>query len=169
LVRALLSLPCSLACCNRSPLALQLLSSNRELLIQIALERNWVPLLLKWLTLYRRPQVQVEALWALTNIAAGTSEHTQVLVRHGAIPILVSLLTSENEEVLEQSVWVLGNLAGEGPATRDTVLAAGVLRPLGNAVLRWIVVLYISQLTGPRMLLLHDQCTASSATGTLCL
>lgn len=34
-------------------------------------------------------------------------------------------------QVLEQSVWVLGNLAGEGPTTRDTVLAAGVLRPLG--------------------------------------
>lgn len=36
------------------------------------------------------------------------------------------------EQVLEQSVWVLGNLAGEGAATRDLVLSAGALPPLVN-------------------------------------
>lgn len=34
--------------------------------------------------------------------------------------------------MLEQSVWVLGNLAGEGAATRDLVLNAGALLPLVN-------------------------------------
>lgn len=34
--------------------------------------------------------------------------------------------------MLEQSVWVLGNLAGEGSATRDLVLSAGALAPLVN-------------------------------------
>ena len=77
----------------------QLLSTNRELLIHEVLERNWVPLLLGWLELHQRPAVQVEALWALTNIAAGTVEHTHVLIKHGAAPTLVTLLSSSNEEV----------------------------------------------------------------------
>lgn len=108
----------------------QLLSTNRELLIQEVLERNWVPLLLGWLQLQQRPAVQVEALWALTNIAAGTAEHTHVLIKHGAVPTLVSLLNSPNEEVLEQAMWVLGNLAGEGATARDAVLSSGALKPL---------------------------------------
>jgi hypothetical protein len=66
------------------------------------LDRNWVPLLLGWLQLHQRPAVQVEALWALTNIAAGTAEHTNVLIKHGAVPTLVDLLSSPNEEVIIQ-------------------------------------------------------------------
>jgi hypothetical protein len=34
-------------------------------------------------------------------------------------------------QILEQSVWVLGNIAGEGSASRDAVLSAGVMKPLG--------------------------------------
>jgi hypothetical protein len=34
-------------------------------------------------------------------------------------------------QILEQSVWVLGNIAGEGASSRDAVLAAGVCQPLG--------------------------------------
>lgn len=59
------------------------------------------------------PRVQVEALWALTNIAAGTTEHTHVLLRHNPVPALVRLLDSSNQEVLEQALWVIGNIAGE--------------------------------------------------------
>ncbi|DBA04152.1 TPA: hypothetical protein N0F65_004260 [Lagenidium giganteum] len=107
-----------------------LLSSERDLLIRQMLEKNWTPRLIKWLRLRDRPTLQVEALWALTNIAAGATDNTSVLLQNGVIPTLVSLLDSQNEEVLEQSVWVLGNLAGEGSATRDLVLNAGALIPL---------------------------------------
>jgi hypothetical protein len=109
-----------------------LLSSERDLLIRQMLDKNWTPRLIKWLRLRDRPTLQVEALWALTNIAAGATDNTSVLLQNGVIPTLVSLLDSSNEEVLEQSVWVLGNLAGEGSATRDLVLNAGALVPLVN-------------------------------------
>jgi len=108
----------------------QLLSVNRELLIQEVVSRNWVPLLLDWLKPENQPSVQVESLWVLTNLAAGTTEHTHLLIKNGAVPILINLLTSPNEEVLEQALWVLGNLAGEGTSSRDTVLGNDVLRPL---------------------------------------
>ncbi|CAM9165653.1 unnamed protein product [Chrysoparadoxa australica] len=114
----------------------QLLSTNRDRLIQEVIARGWVPLLLGWLQLSQWPAVQVEALWALTNIAAGTSEHTQVLITHGAIPTLVKLLSSSNVEVVEQALWVLGNLAGDGTSARDSVLSSsgGVLGPIAKCM-----------------------------------
>ncbi|KAF1779303.1 WD40-repeat-containing domain [Phytophthora cactorum] len=76
-----------------------LLSSERDLLIRQMLEKNWTPRLIKWLRLRDRPTLQVEALWALTNIAAGATDNTSVLLQNGVIPTLVSLLDSSNEEV----------------------------------------------------------------------
>lgn len=63
------------------------------------LDKNWTPRLIKWLRLRDRPTLQVEALWALTNIAAGATDNTSVLLQNGVIPTLVSLLDSSNEEV----------------------------------------------------------------------
>jgi hypothetical protein len=49
-------------------------------------------------------------------------------------------LTCLSAQILEQSVWVLGNLAGEGASSRDAVLAAGAIRPLGMCNLHFLLV-----------------------------
>lgn len=43
------------------------------------------------------------------------------------MPKLQSLLLSPRLDVAEQAVWALGNIAGDGPQTRDMVLRNGVL------------------------------------------
>lgn len=47
------------------------------------------------------------------------------------MPVLVSLVGGgASDDVREQAVWALGNVAGDSPRCRDTVLAAGILPPL---------------------------------------
>lgn len=68
----------------------------------------------------------------MTNIASGSSENTTSIVNVGAVPLLIDLLNSPDKRVMEQAVWALGNIAGDGPVLRDIVLSNGVIPILIN-------------------------------------
>ena len=57
-----------------------------------------------------------------TNIASGTTDNTRFVVDLGTVPLFVNLLNSPNEDVRNQSIWALGNIAGDSPYYRDVVL-----------------------------------------------
>ncbi|XP_077864254.1 importin subunit alpha-3-like [Saccoglossus kowalevskii] len=110
--------------------ARKLLSSDRNPPIDDLIESGILPILVHCLQCDDNPSLQFEALWALTNIASGTSSQTQAVVNAGAVPHFLRLLHSPHPHVCEQAVWALGNIIGDGPQCRDYVIGLGVVKPL---------------------------------------
>jgi len=132
------SLPRVVAALDAAELSAQLTAAARlrRLLsaddppIKEAVGRGAVPRLVELLRRDSSPRLQLEAAWALTNIASGAPEHVRAVVDGRALHPLCRLLRASDSAVREQAAWALGNIAGDGAVMRDLVLEAGALAPL---------------------------------------
>ncbi|CAG9134331.1 unnamed protein product [Plutella xylostella] len=94
------------------------------------------------LLLSRGGAVGEQSAWALGNIAGDGPETRDAVLARGALPALLpSLVPAAPRARLNTAVWTysnlcrdrycsLGNIAGDGPETRDAVLARGALPAL---------------------------------------
>uniref|UniRef100_A0A3Q4HXB6 Karyopherin alpha 5 (importin alpha 6) n=1 Tax=Neolamprologus brichardi TaxID=32507 RepID=A0A3Q4HXB6_NEOBR len=63
-------------------------------------------------------------------VVSGKTVVVVVLLYAVSVPIFIELLNSEYEDVQEQAVWALGNIAGDNAECRDYVLNCGILPSL---------------------------------------
>ncbi|KAJ1417185.1 Importin-alpha, importin-beta-binding domain [Sesbania bispinosa] len=95
--------------------------------IDEVIEERLVSRFVEFLTNHDLPNLQNEAAWALSNITWGKSEHKRVVIKQGAVPVLVNLLHSSTIDVKEKVLCCLGNIA---LSNRDVVLDHGALLPI---------------------------------------
>ncbi len=103
--------------------------------IQPVIDFDIVSCVIYFLRMDDNADVQLQAARAITNITlSNTSEHISYVVEAGAIPILIRLLSSPNEEIRATVAWAVANIAGNRIEYRDMMITEGVLPALLQAV-----------------------------------
>ncbi|KAL7072703.1 hypothetical protein ACQ4LE_007683 [Meloidogyne hapla] len=72
-------------------------------------------------------ELQLNASWALTNLACGSRQETHRIIASGGIDALVHVASTTVGEVRDQAIWALGNLAADCASCRQQVRASGLL------------------------------------------
>jgi len=104
--------------------------------IQQVLDLGGLPTLLALIN-NQSSAIQLEAAWAITNIAGGSSEHATAVIEAGGLPVVFTALESpavpERADLCSQLLWVLGNMAADDDVRlRDRLLEAEVVGHIGK-------------------------------------
>jgi importin subunit alpha-1 len=99
----------------------RLLSVERNSSVDLIIDAGALRYFVAFLTNNKYPMLQFEAAWALTNIAS-TSRTKDVADYENAVPALVKILHSPDDNVREQAIQCIGIIAGESVSFRDRCL-----------------------------------------------
>lgn len=90
---------------------------------EIILECRAVPCL-RQLVEHHNREIQKEACWTLSNIAAGTASQIQAVIDSGAIPPLVEIVNNDltDKEVRSEACWVVLNATSCGNDEQISIL-----------------------------------------------
>eukprot|EP01060_Flectonema_neradi_P025550 TRINITY_DN3435_c2_g1_i1.p1 TRINITY_DN3435_c2_g1~~TRINITY_DN3435_c2_g1_i1.p1 ORF type:complete len:527 (+),score=115.22 TRINITY_DN3435_c2_g1_i1:51-1631(+) len=111
----------------------KLLSKANEPPIKQVIETGVVEDFTRFLSAFEFPKLQLEAAWAICNIASGTEDETNYIIQLNTVPQFMQLLTTANEDLLDQCLWALGNIAGE-PSGKMQMLELDALKIIQQIV-----------------------------------
>ena len=74
--------------------------------------------------------IQIPALRSIENIVSGDDLQTQLVITSGALPALLSLLSSPEDEIRNEACWAISNITAGTPPQIQAVIDAGIIPPL---------------------------------------
>ncbi|KAI8334006.1 armadillo-type protein [Chlamydoabsidia padenii] len=97
---------------------------------------NVLPRIKQLLSYHEQADLQFECAWIVTNIAAGTTEHTNALVEADFIVALLECLNSNisTTTAKAQAAWALSNFAGESASLRELLMTNNALEIVANVL-----------------------------------
>jgi importin subunit alpha-1 len=76
--------------------------------------------------------VQTPALRSVGNIVTGDDLQTQVVIASGALPALLSLLSSPKDGIRKEACWTISNITAGSSQQIQAVIDANIIPPLIN-------------------------------------
>jgi importin subunit alpha-1 len=74
--------------------------------------------------------VQTPALRSVGNIVTGDDVQTQVIINAGALPALLSLLSSSKDGIRKEACWTISNITAGNSQQIQSVIDANIIPPL---------------------------------------
>lgn len=126
--------------------------------ISTVIDCGIVPRLVEFLGYESNPEIQYESAWALSNIAYGTKEQTDVIVKADCVPHLLKIISpplissslsssssssssssakvdEQQTRLVEQAIWCLGNVLSDGRENiRLWCLQNGIIQGLSRFI-----------------------------------
>uniref|UniRef100_A0A7S2RRE4 Importin subunit alpha n=1 Tax=Mucochytrium quahogii TaxID=96639 RepID=A0A7S2RRE4_9STRA len=111
--------------------------SVHKLPVKDAVDAGCLPFCFEFLKLHQHPEIQLEAVWALTNIASVPGFCEAAYNRGMVLDLVAPLLYSSNHSIHDTAIWLVGNLAGESieyqtAIFRQSRIVQGILGSLQN-------------------------------------
>ncbi|KAG2197821.1 hypothetical protein INT47_009702 [Mucor saturninus] len=80
--------------------------------------------------------IKFEAAWIVTNVAAGTTEQTQAIIKEGFVDLLLQCMSDKKSklDLKAQAAWALGNVAGESASYREELMSKGFTHSIVNVL-----------------------------------
>lgn len=114
------------------------LSQNEHPPIDLIIQYGFVECLVNCLSKDSNPMLQIEAVWALTNIVCGNSEQTKYVVNAGVLPHFTRLLNRPFKliyhDITEQIIWCIANILGDEDEVRNIPIHQGIADQIVNLV-----------------------------------
>ena len=74
--------------------------------------------------------VQTPALRSVGNIVTGDDVQTQLIINCGALPALLSLLSSTKDGIRKEACWTISNITAGNSTQIQSVIDANIMPPL---------------------------------------
>lgn len=111
----------------------ELLSIERKPPIDRIMPTGVVPRLIHFMRSDNDTNLEFECAWAISNIASLDSQYTKAVIKHGAIEGFLKLLKNgKNENLIEMSIYGLGNVAGDSKEHQEILLKTDILEIISS-------------------------------------